>query len=117
LKGQRQELDSSLIQGSAGSLPLDDRLLVGLRCHEGVDLWELARCCGWNEQRCSLDLPALELRWQPFVERGLMERFGCRWRLSDPEGMAVSNQVLVEVVKWWELLAHPVAPEASFSER
>ena len=43
-----------------------------------------------------------------------MERFGCRWRLSDPEGMAVSNQVLVEVVEWWELLPDPVAPEASF---
>ena len=110
LKDQRQHLDSSLLEGTATSLPLDDRLLVGLRCHEGVDLWELARRCGWNQRRCSRDLPALEARWQPFVEMGLMERFGCRWRLSDPEGMAVSNRVLVEVVEWWELLPDPVAP-------
>lgn len=114
LKEQGPKLDSSLIRGSAESLPLDDRLLVGLRCHEGVNLWELARRCGWNERRCSRDLPALEARWQPFLERGLMERFGRRWRLSDPEGMAVSNQVLVEVVEWWELLPDPFAPSASF---
>ena len=110
LKDQRQHLDASLLERTATSLPLDDRLLVGLRCHEGVDLWELARRCGWNQRRCSRDLPALEARWQPFVEMGLMERFGCRWRLSDPEGMAVSNRVLVEVVEWWELLPDPVAP-------
>ena len=114
LKDQSQQLDSSLLQGSARSLPLDDRLLVGLRCHEGVDPWDLARRCGWSEQRCIRDLSALEARWQPFVEMGLVERFGRRWRLSDPEGMAVSNQVLVEVVEWWELLPDPVAPEASF---
>ncbi len=110
LKDQSQELDSSLLQGSAGSLPLDDRLLVGLRCHEGVDLWELARGCGWDERRCNRDLPGLEARWETYVVTGLMERFGRRWRLSDPEGMAVSNQVLVEVVEWWELLPDPVAP-------
>ncbi len=114
LKDQRLHLDPSLLEGAAESLPLDERLLVGLRCHEGVNLWELARRCGWNEMRCSRDLPLLEARWQPFVDTGLMERFGCRWRLSDPEGMAVSNRVLVEVVEWWELLSDPVVPSASF---
>jgi oxygen-independent coproporphyrinogen-3 oxidase len=117
LQDQGQELDLSLLQGSAGSLPLDDRLLVGLRCHDGVDLWDLARRCGWNERRCNRDLPALEARWQPFVDIGLMQRLGRRWRLSDPEGMAVSNQMLVEVVEWWELLPDPVAPLANFLER
>ena len=117
VQNQAHQLDSSLLQGAAGSLPLDDRLLVGLRCHEGVDLWGLARGCGWDQRRCSLDLPALEARWQPFVDMGLMQHVGRRWRLSDPEGMAVSNQVLVEVLEWWELLPDPVAPEASFGER
>lgn len=91
-------------------MPLDDRLLVGLRCHEGVDLLDLARCCGWNEWRCSRDLPGLEARWQSYVAQGLMERFGRRWRLSDPNGMALSNQILVEVVEWWESLPDPVDP-------
>ena len=114
VEDQRQHLDSSLLREGAERLPLDDRLLVGLRCHEGVDLWDLARRCGWDERRCNRDLPGLEARWQPFVESGLMERLGCRWRLSDPEGMAVSNQMLVEVLEWWEMLPDPVAPAASF---
>ena len=25
-----------------------------------------------------------------------------RWCLTDPEGMALSNQVLIEVILWWE---------------
>ena len=53
----------------------------------------------------------------PSLTPALAHRLGRRWRLSDPEGMAVSNQVLVEVVEWWELLPDPVAPLASFSER
>ena len=65
---------------------------------------------GWNELRLSRDLPGLEARWQPFVGLGLMERMGRRWRLSDPDGMALSNQVLLEVVEWWESLPDPVAP-------
>ena len=113
LQEQRQELYSGLVRGSAGGMPLDDRLLVGLRCHEGVDLWDLARRCGWDERRCQSDLPALEARWQPFVDIGLMERLGRRGRLSDPEGMAVSNQVLVEVVERWEVLPDPGAHGAS----
>ncbi len=110
LKEQHVQLDSSLLQDAAASMPLDDRLLVGLRCHEGVDLLDLARCCGWNEWRCSRDLPGLEARWQSYVAQGLMERFGRRWRLSDPNGMALSNQILVEVVEWWESLPDPVDP-------
>ncbi len=110
LMEQQLQLDSSLLQASSGSMPLDDCLLVGLRCHEGVDLVDLARRCGWNELRLSRDLPGLEARWQPFVGLGLMERMGRRWRLSDPDGMALSNQVLLEVVEWWESLPDPVAP-------
>ena len=74
------------------TLPLDDLLLVGLRRREGVDL-EALRC------------PAVEdllQRWQPFIDKGLLECGAGRWRLRDPEGMALSNQVLVEVLLWWE---------------
>ena len=110
---QRLHLDPSLLKASAVGLPLDDRLLVGLRSHEGVDLQELAGRCGWDERRSRRDLSALEARWHRFQVCGLMERFGQRWRLSDPEGMAVSNQVLVEVLEWWESLPDSVAPGAS----
>ena len=101
----RQELDgphSSLLSQSATPLSLEDRLLVGLRCREGVDLQQQAQHCGWTAHRCSLHLPQLAERWEQFLNQGLMERRGGRWRLTDPLGMALSNQILVEVVQWWE---------------
>jgi len=68
-------------------MPLDERWLVGLRRREGV----------------ALEAPAeLQQRLQPFVEQGLLLREGPRWRLSDPEGLALSNVVLRELLAWWD---------------
>jgi oxygen-independent coproporphyrinogen-3 oxidase len=68
-------------------MPLDEQLMVGLRRREGV----------------LLEAPeALQRRWQPFVEQGLLRQEGPRWRLSDPEGLALSNAVLRELLVWWE---------------
>jgi oxygen-independent coproporphyrinogen-3 oxidase len=68
-------------------MPLDERLIVGLRRREGV----------------AIEAPAeLEQRWQPFVEQRLLLREGPRWRLSDPEGLALSNGVLRELLAWWD---------------
>ncbi|MAI95584.1 MAG: radical SAM protein [Synechococcus sp. MED650] len=81
-------------------VPLDEQLLVGLRRREGVSLRDL-------------NAEALERRWQPFLERGLLERRAGRWCLTDPEGMALSNQVLVELLLWWEECASgPPTPAA-----
>ena len=86
-------------------MPLDDLLLVGLRRREGVDLQALG--CPAPDQ--------LLKRWQPFIAEGLLVGEAGRWRLSDPEGMALSNRVLVEVLLWWESLSDvdraPSAPE------
>ena len=68
-------------------MPLDERWMVGLRRREGV----------------RIQAPeALRRRWQPFVERGLLLQEGPRWRLRDPEGLALSNAVLRELLAWWE---------------
>jgi oxygen-independent coproporphyrinogen-3 oxidase len=68
-------------------MPLDERWMVGFRRREGV----------------RIDVPeALRRRWQPFVERGLLIEEGPRWRLRDPEGLALSNAVLRELLAWWE---------------
>ena len=75
---------------NAGSgMPLDELLLVGLRRREGVVL-------------TGRDSQALEERWRPFLEQGLLQKCSGRWQLRDPEGMALSNRVLLEVVLWWE---------------
>ena len=82
-------------QGSARTaMPVDDRLLVGLRRREGVDLAEL--------QLSDRARASLERRWTPFLEEGLLLRRAGRWQLRDPEGMSLSNRVMLEVVLWWE---------------
>ena len=83
-------------------LPLDDQLLVGLRRREGVTLH-------------GFDADALVRRWQPFVERGWLQQRAGRWCLTDPEGMAVSNQVLIEVILWWEEVSERTAKAKSQS--
>ncbi|MFM7695385.1 MAG: radical SAM family heme chaperone HemW [Vulcanococcus sp.] len=79
-------------------LPLDERLLVGLRRREGVPLAELAQRAGLGADA----LAALERRWRPYRQAGLLLQEGPRWRLSDPEGLALSNAVLRELMGWWE---------------
>lgn len=84
---QLPQQGASAAELAAAGMPLDERLIVGLRRREGV----------------ALSAPAeLERRWQPFVEQGLLLREGPRWRLSDPEGLALSNAVLRELLAWWE---------------
>ena len=80
-------------------MPADDRLLVGLRRREGVDLSELDVDEAARE--------SLERRWMPFIEAGLLQRRAGRWQLRDPEGMSLSNRVMLEVVLWWEELEGP----------
>ena len=83
----------------AGSgMPFDERLIVGLRRREGVDLPRLAAAAALRPEA----LAALQQRWQPFLVQGLLLQEGPRWRLSDPEGLALSNAVLRELLAWWE---------------
>ena len=84
-------------------MPLDERVMVGLRRREGVQLAPLL---------VGLDQAELERRWQPYLQRGLLQREGSRWRLSDPEGLALSNAVLREWLAWWsdQVEAPPPSP-------
>ncbi|MCP9790880.1 radical SAM family heme chaperone HemW [Vulcanococcus limneticus Candia 3F8] len=79
-------------------MPFDERVLVGLRRREGVRLERLAAAAGLGAAELA---PLLE-RWRPYRERGLLRAEGGRWRLSDPEGLALSNAVLRELLEWWE---------------
>ena len=85
-------------QEPQGAMPFDERVLVGLRRREGVDLEALALQAGLQ----ALDLHGLKARWQPFLQQGLLRQEGNRWRLTDPQGLALSNAVLRELVDWWE---------------
>jgi oxygen-independent coproporphyrinogen-3 oxidase len=78
-------------------LPFDERVLVGLRRREGVALQALAAAAGVGADA----LAALQAAWQPYRQAGLLLQEGPRWRLSDPEGLALSNAVLRELMAWW----------------
>jgi len=79
-------------------MPFDERVLVGLRRREGVRLERLAAAAGLG----AAELASLLERWRPYRERGLLRAEGGRWRLSDPEGLALSIAVLRELLEWWE---------------
>jgi len=91
---------------SAGAMPFDERVMVGLRRREGVRLEALAQGAGLS----AAALVDLAQRWQPFVEAGLLQRHGPRWCLSDPQGLALSNAVLRELLVWWEAWSAALPP-------
>jgi oxygen-independent coproporphyrinogen-3 oxidase len=78
--------------------PLDELLMVGLRRREGVPLRQMLGQLGLDSQAES----ELRLRLAAFEQRGLLRVEGGRWRLQDPEGMALSNAVLRDVLEWWQ---------------
>jgi putative oxygen-independent coproporphyrinogen III oxidase len=79
-------------------MPFEDRVLVGLRRREGVSMATLARQHGIGP----LPLAALRRRLEGFEQRGLLRIEGPRWRLQDPQGLALSNAVLREILDWWD---------------
>jgi len=82
----------------------EDLWLVGLRRREGVHAVDLARRAGLS----AAELDGLRRHLGGFEQRGLLLVEGPRWRLSDPEGLALSNAVLRELLSWWERSGRPV---------
>ena len=106
-------LGAGASQASSSGMPFDERLLVGLRRREGVNLEALAAAHQVRQEA----LADLRNRLQSFEREGLLRIEGPRWRLSDPEGLALSNGVLRECLEWWERagcrssLAAPRSPD------
>lgn len=86
----------------AVALPLDERLMVGLRRREGVDLAALLAAAGLDGAIRAAVLAELRVELAPWLEQGLLRVEGPRWRLSDPAGLALSNGVLRRLLGWWE---------------
>jgi oxygen-independent coproporphyrinogen-3 oxidase len=93
-QGQEQE------EAPAAGMPFEERLLVGLRLREGVNLAALMAATAPALPPGSLQ--GLRRRLDPFERQGLLRVEGDRWRLSDPAGLALSNAVLRELLDWWE---------------
>jgi len=78
--------------------PIDELLIVGLRRREGVPLRQMLAQQGLDSRAES----ELRQRLAAFEQRGLLRVEGGRWRLQDPQGLALSNAVLREVLEWWQ---------------
>ena len=107
-------LHSSLLSTNARPIDLDEQFIVGLRRREGIDLQSISKDWGWTINQREEYLNSLKLRWKDFLDRGLLEILGDRVLLTNPEGMELSNQILVEMMIWWDSLPDSaVAPPNS----
>ena len=57
---------------------------------------------GWGPEEVARQVAQLRLRLAAPLEAGWLVIEGARWRLSDPEGLALSNGVLRELLAWWQ---------------
>ncbi|MFM9109159.1 MAG: radical SAM family heme chaperone HemW [Prochlorococcaceae cyanobacterium] len=87
---------AAVARGPACGMPLEERLLVGLRRREGVNMAALAA----EHQLSDGELAELRRRLDGPLATGLLQLEGPRWRLSDPQGLALSNAVLREMLVW-----------------
>ena len=85
-------------------IPLDELLMVGLRRREGVHFEELAKNAGWTQKQCDKNLELLEKFWMNSLNDGSLLKNNGRYFLSDPKGMQVSNQILIQMFLWWDSL-------------
>jgi len=97
-------LEKTLTSEKSKPMPLDELLMIGLRRREGVHFEELARNVGWSQTECDKNLKLLEKFWLNYLKDGSLLRKNGRYFLSDPRGMQISNQVLIQMFLWWDSL-------------
>jgi len=96
------DLDSSLTNKEFVYKELDEKIMLGLRLKEGVDIKEVFKEQNWGNKKFESNFSKLVEEWERFLESGLLLRKGNRFFLSEPNGMELSNQVLVSMFKWWD---------------
>ena len=95
-------LDSSLVNKDFVYKELDEKIMLGLRLKEGLDIKEAFKEQNWENKKLERNFSKLLQEWERFIESGLLVRKGNRFFLSEPKGMELSNQVLVSMFKWWD---------------
>jgi len=95
-------LDSSLTNKNFVYQELDEKIMLGLRLKEGIDIHEAFKEQNWENEECERNLSKLLEEWKSYIKSGLLVRKGNRFFLSDPKGMDLSNQILISMFKWWD---------------
>ena len=96
------KLDSTLVNEDYLYQELDEKIMLGMRLKEGINIFKLFRELNWGEKEREINLRKLLKKWERFLESGLLIRTGDRYFLRDPEGMELSNQVLISMFNWWD---------------
>ena len=102
IKQNEFNLHSSLINKDFVYKELDEKIMLGLRLKEGIDIYEILKEQNWENKKFESNLSKLLEEWEKFLESGLLVRNGNRFFLSDPAGMELSNQILISMFKWWD---------------
>ena len=97
-------LEKTLNVEESSQMPLDELLMIGLRRREGVHIEKLAEKFGWTKQEILENLKLLEKYWQNYLIEGYILKKNGRYFLSDPKGMQISNQILIQMFLWWDCL-------------
>ena len=96
------ELDKSLLLSSNLKLDMDEKIMLGLRTKEGVNIKKLFMEEGWDEENSKKFMSKLLKSWEKYREYELLLNEGDRFFLSDPKGMELSNQIIIDMFNWWD---------------
>ena len=96
------ELEPSLINEKNQYKELDEKIMLGLRLKEGIDIKELFNEQKWNKKKVEINYKKLLIEWDKYLDNGLLINIGNRFFLSNPKGMELSNQVMISMFKWWD---------------
>ena len=92
----------SLINNDFAYKEFDEKIMLGLRLKEGINIYEVLREQDWESKKFETNFGKLLEEWEAFIESGLLVRKGNRFFLSNPKGMELSNQILISMFKWWD---------------
>ena len=95
-------LDSSLTNQDFIFKELDEKIMLGLRLKEGIDIQKVFKEQNWENKKFKKNLCKLLDEWEKFLDSGILLRRGNRFFLSDPKGMELSNQILISMFRWWD---------------
>ena len=97
-------LEKSLLKLSLQEIDLDEKIMLGLRTREGINLMKLMRDCEWSDEKIEYNFLKLIKIWDKYIKSGLLKNEGDRFYLSDPKGMELSNQIIIDMFNWWEII-------------
>ncbi len=95
-------LEDSLMKNTSKNIDLDEKIMLGLRLKEGINIKKLLIEEGWDTSKSERSLKKLNKIWRKYIETDLLIIEGDRFYLSDPRGMELSNQILISMFEWWD---------------